>query len=64
MRTRLTISVDYSLYTDLKKLSEITRIPTSRLFDEAVEDLLHKHNFQIQLEEVRKYNRKNFMENT
>ena len=29
----------------LKKLSEITRIPVSRLIDEAIEDLLIKHDF-------------------
>jgi predicted transcriptional regulator len=45
MREKLTISVDPELYKNLKKLSELTRIPASRLFDEAVEDLLEKHNF-------------------
>jgi predicted transcriptional regulator len=31
------------LLAQLKKLSEETRIPQSRLMDEAIEDLLKKH---------------------
>ena len=46
MREKLTLSVDYGLCKDLKKLSELTRIPSSRLFDEAVEDLLKKHKYE------------------
>ena len=45
MRKKLTISVDYEMYDKLKELSIITRIPASRLFDEAVSDLLDKHEF-------------------
>lgn len=46
MRERITISVDYALNLDLKELGEITRIPVSRLCDEAIEDLLIKHDFK------------------
>lgn len=45
MRDKLTISVDHEICKNLKKLSELTRIPASRLFDEAVDDLLIKHKF-------------------
>lgn len=45
MREKLTLSVDCELSRKLKKLSELTRIPASRLFDEAVEDLLEKHKY-------------------
>lgn len=37
-------AVDKNLLEQLKKLSEDTRIPTTRLLDEAIEDLLLKHN--------------------
>jgi len=46
MRARITLTADYELNQKFKKLSELTRIPASRLFDEAVEDLLAKHNFE------------------
>ena len=46
MREKLTLSVDYTLCKNFKLLSQLTRIPASRLFDEAVEDLLEKHNFE------------------
>jgi len=36
-------STDYDLYIGLKKLSERTRIPSTKLLDEAIEDLLKKH---------------------
>ena len=41
-RVRLGISVDPDLAERLKKLSEETRIPASRLFDEAIADLIKK----------------------
>ncbi len=43
-RTRIGSAIDTELYTKLKKLSEVTRIPISKLLDEALEDLLSKHN--------------------
>lgn len=45
MRTKWSVTSDYELHMKLKKLSEITRIPVSRLIDEAIEDLLIKHDF-------------------
>lgn len=42
-RIRLGVSVDQELAEKIKKLSEQTRIPASRLFDEAIKDLLEKH---------------------
>lgn len=36
-------TTDEELYKQLKELSETTRIPTSKLLDEAIEDLLLKH---------------------
>lgn len=56
MREKLTISVEHGLYNKLKKLSEMTRIPASRLFDEAVEDLLIKHDYEKMLKEKEKNN--------
>ena len=47
MREKITISVNPTLHRNLRKLSELTRIPASRLFDEAVEDLLEKHDFEL-----------------
>lgn len=44
VRVRWTVSVDPDLLENLKKLSGKTRIATSRLADEAIEDLLLKHN--------------------
>jgi predicted DNA-binding protein len=43
-RVRISNSIDKELYNDLKKLSEQTRIPMSKLLDEAIEDLLTKHS--------------------
>ena len=45
MRTKWSVTSDYELYIKIKKLSELTRIPVSKLLDEAIEDLLIKHNF-------------------
>lgn len=43
-RIRISNSIDKTLYEKLKELSEQTRIPMSRLLDEAIEDLLIKHS--------------------
>lgn len=43
-RVRISNSIDKELYNQLKKLSEETRIPMSKLLDEAIMDLLIKHN--------------------
>ena len=42
-RERITFSVKKELIDKIKKLSESTRIPQSRLVDEAIEDLLRKY---------------------
>jgi predicted DNA-binding protein len=43
-RTRLSSYIEKELSVKLKQLSEKTRIPMSRLLDEAIEDLIKKHN--------------------
>jgi metal-responsive CopG/Arc/MetJ family transcriptional regulator len=43
-RTRIGNTLDTELLKLLKELSKDTRIPMSRLLDEAVEDLIQKHN--------------------
>lgn len=42
-RTRLASSLDNALVEPLNELSKKTRIPKSRLLDEAIEDLLKKY---------------------
>ena len=42
-RTRIGSAIDKNLYEQLKKLSEDTRIPISKLLDEAIADLIEKH---------------------
>lgn len=42
-RTRIGSAIDKNLYEQLKKLSEDTRIPISKLLDEAIADLIIKH---------------------
>jgi len=44
-RKHWSTSTDEQLYTMLKKHSSETRIPVSKLLDEAIEDLLLKHKF-------------------
>lgn len=44
-RKHWSTSTDFKLYEQLRALSAKTRIPVSRLLDEAIEDLLVKHNF-------------------
>lgn len=43
-RVRLGSSVDKRLDEELRELSKQTRIPISKLLDEAIEDLLKKHS--------------------
>lgn len=43
-RTKVGTAIDKGLYEQLKKLSEESRIPMSKLLDEALEDLLKKHS--------------------
>jgi len=45
-RKRFTSSLKNELLEAFDKLSARTRIPKSRLLDEAIEDLLKKHNFE------------------
>ena len=42
-RTRFTSSLDNELVEDFDKLSKKTRVPKTRLLDEAIEDLLKKY---------------------
>ena len=46
MRKHWSTSTEYELYVKLKDLSEITRIPSTKLLDEAIKDLLKKHNYE------------------
>lgn len=41
-RIRISNSIDKELFEKLKKLSEETKVPMSKLLDEAIEDLLKK----------------------
>lgn len=42
-RKHWSTSTDHDLYMGIKALSAKTRIPVSKLLDEAIEDLLLKH---------------------
>ena len=46
-RTKLISSLDNKLVEPLNELSQKTRIPKSRLMDEAVEDLLKKYEKRL-----------------
>ena len=46
-RTRFTSSLDNKLIPLFNNLAKKSRIPKSRLLDEAVEDLLKKHNILV-----------------
>lgn len=46
-RTRYTATVDTDLVENLKDLSQKTRIPQSKLVDEAIELLLKNHNVRV-----------------
>lgn len=42
-RVKAGTAIDKDLYEKLKELSKESRIPMSKLLDEAIEDLLTKH---------------------
>lgn len=44
-RVQFATSIDKTLRDSLLDLSKQTRIPQSKLMDEAIEDLLKKHNY-------------------
>lgn len=46
-RQQIATSVDIKLVSTMKRLSEQTRIPQSKLFDEALELLFEKHGIEI-----------------
>lgn len=50
-RKQYTMTVDIQLFDTLNKLSKETRIPKSKLVDEALELLFEKHNIEIKKEE-------------
>ena len=50
-RTRFTSSLKNELVPLLDGLSKKTRVPKSRLLDEAIEDLLQKYGIDIPTEE-------------
>ena len=52
-RTRFTSSLKNELVEPFDQLAAKTRIPKSRLLDEAIEDLLKKHGVQEQEENSR-----------
>lgn len=43
-RVRIGSAIDKKLYEQLKYLSKQTKIPISKLLDEALEDLIKKHS--------------------
>lgn len=47
-RTRFTSSLKNELVPRFDELSKKTRIPKSRLLDEAIEDLLKKHGYPVE----------------
>jgi len=46
-RTRFTSSLNNKLIPFFNELARTTRIPKSRLLDEAIEDLLSKHGMSV-----------------
>ncbi len=50
-RTRFTSSLKNELVPCFDELSRKTRIPKSRLLDEAIEDLLKKHGVEVEEDE-------------
>jgi len=46
-RVRYTNSIDIQLLNSLKTLSEMTKIPQSKLIDEAIELILKKYDFKV-----------------
>ena len=53
-RTRFTSSMDNRLWDNFQEFAEQSRIPKSRLIDEAIEDLLRKHKVLSKTELTRK----------
>lgn len=51
-RAQFATSINKDLKESFQKLSEKTRIPQSKLMDEAIEDLLKKHGFVSNLEQT------------
>lgn len=51
-RTRFTSSLKNELIPLFDELAHKTRIPKSRLLDEAIEDLLKKHGIEIRLDDI------------
>lgn len=52
-RTRFTSSLKNELVPLFDELAKQTRIPKSRLLDEAIEDLLKKHGIDIKDTEIK-----------
>lgn len=52
-RQRVTTSIDKALYKAFRELSDKTRVPQSKLFDEAIEDLLKKNGLSLPKREDR-----------
>ena len=50
-RERLSSSVDKGLYRAIRKYSIETRIPPSKLLDEAIEDFLKKNGVSYEIED-------------
>ncbi len=53
-RTRFTSSLKNELVPCFDQLSRKTRIPKSRLLDEAIEDLLKKHGYPVEEKQQKK----------
>ena len=55
-RERLSSSVDKGLYRAIRKYSIETRIPLSKLLDEAIEDFLKKNGVSYEIEDILRRN--------
>ena len=55
-RERLSSSVDKGLYRAIRKYSIETRIPLSKLLDEAIEDFLKKNGVSYEIEDTLRRN--------
>lgn len=53
-RVRFGTSIDKNLHEKINQLAKTTRIPVSKLTDEAITDLLEKHGVKGQEESVDK----------
>lgn len=54
-RVRFGTSIDKNLHEKLSQLTKDTRIPVSKLIDEALTDLLEKHGVKLNVEGVVKH---------